>query len=66
MAVNAAGRSISRGVFFVSFLLIFACSEANSSVPSSKKSDPIQGAADRALSDYIARVRQQKIGRAHV
>jgi flagellar L-ring protein precursor FlgH len=59
MAVNVAGRSISRGVFFVGFLLIFACSTGNASVPSSKKSNPIQGAADRALADYIARVRQQ-------
>ena len=65
MAVNAAGRSISRGVFFVSFLLIFACSAGNASVPSPKKSDPIQGAADRALSDYIARVRQQSEAEPH-
>jgi flagellar L-ring protein precursor FlgH len=43
----------------VGFLLIFACSTGNASVPSSKKSNPIQGAADRALADYIARVRQQ-------
>ncbi len=41
------------------FLLIFACSTGNAFVPSSKKSNPIQGAADRALADYIAHVRQQ-------
>jgi flagellar L-ring protein precursor FlgH len=65
MAVNALGRSISRSVFFVGFLLIFACSAASASAPSSKKSDPIQGAADRALSDYIARVRQQSEAEPH-
>jgi flagellar L-ring protein precursor FlgH len=59
MAVNVAGRSLSRGVFFVGFLLIFACSIGNAFALSSKKSNPIQGAADRALADYIARVRQQ-------
>ena len=65
MAVTPVGRSISRRVFFVGFLLIFACCAANASIPSPKKSDPIQGAADRALSEYIARVRQQSETEPH-
>jgi flagellar L-ring protein FlgH len=40
-------------------LIIAACGVTHAAAPRPKKNNAIQGATDRALSDYIARVRQQ-------
>jgi flagellar L-ring protein FlgH len=40
-------------------LLLTSCSAAHAGHAQAKDASPIQGATDRALSDYIARVRQQ-------
>jgi flagellar L-ring protein FlgH len=40
-------------------LIIAACGVTHAAAPHPKKNNAIQGATDRALSDYIARVRQQ-------
>jgi flagellar L-ring protein FlgH len=65
MAVNTSSRSALRTAFFVSFLGMGTCCIAHATGSTPKKSNPIQGAADRALSDYIARVRQQSEAEPH-
>jgi flagellar L-ring protein FlgH len=59
MAVNIPMRSALRSVFFAGSLFLAHCCIAHAGIPHTKKSNGIQGATDRALSDYIARVREQ-------
>jgi flagellar L-ring protein precursor FlgH len=62
MAVNCSWGRVQRTI--VGSLLIAACCMAHAA-STSKKSTSIQGATDRALSDYIARVRQQSEAEPH-
>lgn len=59
MAVNASARPILQAALFAGLLVCAPPSVVHASAPSQKKTNPIQGATDRALSDYLARVRQQ-------
>jgi len=60
MAVNAPRHLIQRIALFVAALAVAACCTAHGGTSASKKkTDGIQGATDRALSDYLSRVRQQ-------
>jgi flagellar L-ring protein FlgH len=58
MAVNIPMRLAFRNAFFIGSLFLANCCIAHAGTPA-KKSNGIQGATDRALSDYIARVREQ-------
>jgi flagellar L-ring protein FlgH len=58
MAVNASWRLAQRNIAAIGSLLIAGCC-VTLAAATPKKSSAIQGSTDRALSDYIARVRQQ-------
>ena len=59
MAVNISRRLALRSIFFAGSLVLAHCCIAHAGTPNAKKNNGIQGATDRALSDYIARVRQE-------
>jgi len=64
--VSASWRLARGPMLLVGALLFGACGTAHArSTPSSNKNNTIQGATDRALSDYIARVRQQSETEPH-
>ena len=64
MAVNVSWRFARRVSHVAGSLLVAVCCTVHAgSAP--KKSNGIQGATDRALSDYIARVRQQSETEPH-
>jgi flagellar L-ring protein FlgH len=66
MAVNAPRRLIQRIALFVGALAVAASCIAHGGTPASKKkTDGIQGATDRALSEYLSRVRQQSEREPH-
>jgi flagellar L-ring protein precursor FlgH len=64
MAVSAFWRLAQRISLIIGSLLIAACGMTYAAA-TPKKSNGIQGATDRALSDYIARVRQQSEAEPH-
>jgi flagellar L-ring protein FlgH len=64
MAVSAFWRLPQRTPLVVGSLLIAACGTTYAAA-TPRKSNAIQGATDRALSDYIARVRQQSEAEPH-
>ena len=66
MAVNAPRHLMQRIALFVGALAIAASCTAHGGTPTSKKkTDGIQGATDRALSEYLSRVRQQSESEPH-
>ena len=58
-------RFAQRSLLIVGSLLLTVCSGAHAAATSPKKNDAIQGATNRALSDYIAHVRQQSESEPH-
>jgi flagellar L-ring protein precursor FlgH len=65
MAVNAPGRLTLQAAFFAGLLVFAPSCVVHAAAPSQKRANPIQGATDRALSDYLARVRQQSETEPH-
>src|ERR1700751_5676595 len=63
MAVNILGQLARRASIVFGLLIVACCVAYAGSTP--KKNNGIQGATDRALSDYIARVRQQSESEPH-
>lgn len=63
MALKLPGSIVHFGMAFG--LIVAPHCSAHTAAPDSKKSNAIQGATDRALSDYIARVRQQSEAEPH-
>ena len=63
--MNASKQSTICTAFFVGLLVMAVSGVTPVRASSPKKSDPIQGAADRALNEYIARVRQQSETEPH-
>jgi flagellar L-ring protein precursor FlgH len=65
MAVSASSRLIVHAAVFAGLLLLAPSCVVRAAAPSQKKTNPIQGATDRALSDYLTRVRQQSETEPH-
>lgn len=65
MAVNAPRRLTLQAALFAGLLVLAPCCVMHAAAPTQKKANPIQGATDRALSDYLARVRQQSESEPH-
>jgi flagellar L-ring protein precursor FlgH len=65
MAMNASGRLTLRAAFFAALLQVVPFWVGQAAAPSPKNTNPIQGATDRALSEYLARVRQQSETEPH-
>ena len=65
MAMNALRRLFQRTALFVGAVVIASSCIAHAGKPTPKKNDAIQGATDRALSEYIARVRQESEAEPH-
>src|ERR1700747_1460492 len=63
MAVNILGQLARRASIVFGLLIVACCVAYAGSTP--KKNNGIQGATDRALSDYIARVREQSEAEPH-
>jgi flagellar L-ring protein precursor FlgH len=65
MAVSTRADSIQRAALLAGVVVIAVSCMAHAGTPKSKKIDAIQGATDRALSEYLARVRQQSEAEPH-
>lgn len=65
MAMKGRRHLMQRAALLVGAAVIAASCVAYAGTKSSKKNDAIQGATDRALSEYIARVRQQSEAEPH-
>lgn len=65
MAVMVTWRFARVSLLIFGLLLLTVCCAAHAAATSPKKNNAIQGATDRALSDYLARVRQQSESEPH-
>ena len=65
MAVMARRHWLQRVALLAGAVIIAASCIAHAGTPKPKKSDAIQGATDRALTEYLARVRQQSEAEPH-